>query len=327
MTAATASTAVVLDTYFKSYFWSFKLGMLAVAAFITAQTANAFVRRSLAIPASDIAAPRPSRAASGSPSEQDLSSAWSALLERNVFKSKREDLTPVEVEPEVVEVVEAPKNPEDYTEENCVASSLPLALVSTSVNSTDPEQSSASFQDSSQKDLVIHRVGDRILDKADLVWIERRNAFIMHNNRCERFSLNPKDQQPSIPRGRPQAKQEEEPDLGDGIAKVNENEYTIPRAEIDSVLSNLNKIATQARIVPSFRNGKANGFKLFSIRPGSLYAKIGIKNGDIIQKINGYEINSPDRALAVYSKLKDANNISVDLLRRGKKKSLSYNIR
>ena len=41
----------------------------------------------------------------------------------------------------------------------------------------------------------------------------------------------------------------------------------------------MNQIATQARIVPSFKNGVANGFKLFSIQPGSLYSAIGVENG------------------------------------------------
>ncbi|MFH1810871.1 MAG: type II secretion system protein GspC [Pseudomonadota bacterium] len=113
---------------------------------------------------------------------------------------------------------------------------------------------------------------------------------------------------------------------GEGIKQLSENSYEIAQSEVDATLSNLNTIATQARIVPSFQDGKANGFKLFSIRPGSLYAKIGIKNGDVIQRINGYEISSPDKALEIYTKLKDSKNVTVDLLRRGKPQSLEYGI-
>ena len=115
--------------------------------------------------------------------------------------------------------------------------------------------------------------------------------------------------------------------IGENVKKLSDTEYEIPKDEIENVLGNLNVIATQARIVPSFRNGKANGFKLFSIRPGSLYSKIGIQNGDVIQKINGYEINSPDKALEIYGKLKEASSITVDLVRRGRTKTMSYGIR
>ncbi|MBK7556207.1 MAG: general secretion pathway protein GspC, partial [Flavobacteriales bacterium] len=52
--------------------------------------------------------------------------------------------------------------------------------------------------------------------------------------------------------------------LGKGIIKVAENQYKIPQTDIDEVMANLNNVASQARIVPSFENGKPNGFKLFS---------------------------------------------------------------
>jgi general secretion pathway protein C len=78
--------------------------------------------------------------------------------------------------------------------------------------------------------------------------------------------------------------------------------------------------------VPSFKDGKANGFKLFSIRPGSLYSKIGIQNGDVVQRINGYEMSSPDKALEIYTKLKDSKQVTVDLLRRGKPQTVDYSI-
>ena len=80
----------------------------------------------------------------------------------------------------------------------------------------------------------------------------------------------------------------------------------LAKSTVNAALTDLSQLATQARIVPSFKNGVANGFKLFSIVPDSLYAKIGIQNGDVIRRINGYEMNSPDKALEIYQKLRDA---------------------
>jgi general secretion pathway protein C len=114
--------------------------------------------------------------------------------------------------------------------------------------------------------------------------------------------------------------------LGKGITKVGENQYKIPQADIDEVMANLNGVATQARIVPSFENGKPNGFKLFSIKPTSIFNKIGLQNGDVIGKINGYDMSSPDKALEVYNKIKDAKEISVEMNRRGQKQTMQYNI-
>ena len=113
---------------------------------------------------------------------------------------------------------------------------------------------------------------------------------------------------------------------GDGVRQLSENQYVVARGEINNALTNLSDLATKARIVPSFKNGVANGFKLFSIVPDSLYAKIGIQNGDVIRRINGYEMNSPDKALEIYQKLRDANRIEIELERRGETLRKTYSI-
>ena len=46
----------------------------------------------------------------------------------------------------------------------------------------------------------------------------------------------------------------------------------------------------------------------------------------MIRKINGYEMNSPDKALEIYQKLRDANRIEVELERRGETVRKSYSI-
>src|SRR6266850_1996668 len=113
---------------------------------------------------------------------------------------------------------------------------------------------------------------------------------------------------------------------GDGVKQLSENQYVVARSEINNALTNLSDLATKARIVPSFKNGVANGFKLFSIVPDSLYAKIGVQNGDVIRRIHGYEMNSPDKALEIYQKLRDASRIEIELERRGETLRKSYSI-
>lgn len=115
--------------------------------------------------------------------------------------------------------------------------------------------------------------------------------------------------------------------VNDGSVKqLSDNQYVVSKSEINNALTNLSDLATKARIVPSFKNGVANGFKLFSIVPDSLYSKIGIQNGDVIHRINGYEMNSPDKALEIYQKLRDASRIEIELERRGETLRKSYSI-
>ena len=320
----------MLDTYFKKYFWTFVLGAIFAAAFLTARTVNAFLGQALMVPPAELtqgARGRPKRAQKA---DGDLV-ATNAFLERNLFDAEREDLEPPDPTPDADATAAGAGGPleGDINLANCQSSGLGANLMATFVDVKDPDASMAVFQDTTPDQKVNGlRVGDKLLDQAEVVAIEWRNVFVNNAGKCESFSLEEKPK-PTARRAAPTpspavAKKD---GLGEGIEKQSDSEYTIPRQEIDNVLSNLNKVATQARIVPSFKNGKANGFKLFSIRPNSLYSKIGIQNGDIVQKINGYEINSPDKALEIYSKLKDAQSITVDLVRRGKSQTLSYSIR
>ncbi len=152
-------------------------------------------------------------------------------------------------------------------------------------------------------------------------------------NRYERVTLEepPKDAPKVASAPKPKTKRkgksnEFTDEIAEGISKTGPNSYEVKQESVNSALGNLSKLATQARIVPAFEGGEAIGFKLFSIRPGSLYSKIGIQNGDVIQKVNGYDLNSPDKALELYQKLKDGKEFSVDIKRRGKPVTLDYRI-
>lgn len=101
----------------------------------------------------------------------------------------------------------------------------------------------------------------------------------------------------------------------------------IDKSLIDKVLANTATLATWARFVPSSRDSKPNGFKLYAIRPGSLFAKIGMRNADLLKAINGLDLSTPDKALKAYVKLKTASHLTVLLERRGENRTLDYQIR
>jgi type II secretion system protein C len=162
------------------------------------------------------------------------------------------------------------------------------------------------------------------------IMIDRVFLLNVDQNRYEYIAL---DEPPGtgkialapVARAEPAGK-DEGGDPAAGITKLSETKYEVTQAAVNDALGNLSALATQARIVPAFEGGQAVGFKLFSIRPGSLYSKIGVQNGDIIQKVNGYEITSPDKALEVYQKLRDGKAFSVDIKRRGKPMTMDYSI-
>jgi len=110
------------------------------------------------------------------------------------------------------------------------------------------------------------------------------------------------------------------------IQQLNENEYKIDRSEVDQALDNMNQLFTQVRAVPHFEGGKSTGFRLFAIRQNSIFDQIGLRNGDIIQSINGTDISDPSRALALFQELRNQRDITVNYTRNKDTKTMQYHI-
>jgi general secretion pathway protein C len=116
-------------------------------------------------------------------------------------------------------------------------------------------------------------------------------------------------------------------DADQQVRKIGEDRYLVSQAEVDHSLSNLSELFTQMRAVPNMQDGKTNGFRLFAIRSGSLFQKIGLQNNDVVQRINGVEINDPGKAMSLFQELQGETRLTVDVVRGGANRTLSYEIR
>ena len=111
-----------------------------------------------------------------------------------------------------------------------------------------------------------------------------------------------------------------------GVKSETPGKYVIDQKEVDNALSNLDKLYTQIRAVPNFSGGKVSGMKILSVRRGSIFAKLGLKRGDILKQINGMELDVR-RGFQIFGQLKDQQSFNVDLIRRGQPLTLEYEIR
>jgi general secretion pathway protein C len=114
---------------------------------------------------------------------------------------------------------------------------------------------------------------------------------------------------------------------GSGVRKVGEGRFMVDQREIASSTENLNQVLTQARALPYMEAGKTVGFRISEIVPGSIYEKIGLLNGDVVQRVNSQDVDDPGKFFQLYQGLKDEKRISIDLLRNGQRQSLNYDIR
>lgn len=75
------------------------------------------------------------------------------------------------------------------------------------------------------------------------------------------------------------------------------------------------RLAPNLRIFPTTENGRPAGFKIYAVRPGNLFARMGFQNGDTIYSVSGMSIATPDSALQAYSHLRSATRFTVEFSR------------
>jgi len=205
---------------------------------------------------------------------------------------------------------------------------LPLVLLATNV-SEKPEDSYATVVNTESQHQGSFSVGDPIpgasgkLKMIHYKYIEFENA-----GHIERLVLQGQTPPPVVVA---ETKTDGDGDdmqglVDNGIKSTGDNSYAIDKALVDKIVANPMGVAKGARIVPAMTNGKATGFKLYAIRPSSVFAKLGLTNGDTLESINGMEMTTAEQALEVYTKLRDATSLEVEIQRRGKPMTLKYSI-
>ena len=308
-----------VEFLFKKHFWLVRLTFIFLGLFLVMRGVNAFVEASLT--------PLPSGQTSGPVKREEAL----VLPPLNIdLLAKVTGLPVPKPEPEVKE----PSAPVVDLNAEPVRSGLRVKLLGTLLAGL-PEWSIASIQDVTTLRAKTYMIGDDIMG-ATVQDIQRLRVIVINGGRREFIDGTPGDGAPvalppvamvAPPAGGGGTGAPPSNVLGQGVRELAENQYEIPKAEIDRTLSNLNDVAMQARIVPAFKDGAAQGFKLFSIRPDSIYSKIGIQNGDVIKRINGFDLNSPEKALEVYTKLKEASRIDIEVERNGASVRKTYNIK
>jgi general secretion pathway protein C len=114
---------------------------------------------------------------------------------------------------------------------------------------------------------------------------------------------------------------------GTGVKKLSDGKFAVDQQEVLASTENIGQILTQARALPDVEQGKTVGFRLSEIVPGSIYEKIGLQNGDVVQRVNSQEVDDPSKFFQLYQGLRNERNITIDLLRGGQRQTLNYDIR
>jgi len=243
------------------------------------------------------------------------------ILQRNLFGSKILGTSSASAEKTEADLDDLPE------------STLPLKLLGTVVQ-VNGKRSFAIIHNTTSREQNIYFVDDEVVNGATLTSVTRNKVVLLRNGREEILERD-EDQTPvsQSVRSRARPTRTVGPGTSGGgqqpvtVRKVGDNNFVMDRREVEGVLQDFNKLLTQIRVVPHFADGKPDGFKIFNIRPGSLFASLGMVNGDIIKRVNGLDITGPEQALQMFQQLRDESQVTVDLERFRKNLTLQYEIR
>jgi general secretion pathway protein C len=115
--------------------------------------------------------------------------------------------------------------------------------------------------------------------------------------------------------------------VAQSIDELGEGEFAVSRTLLNTVLEEPELAARAMRVLPA-RDGEAIvGFRLLGVRRDTLPGKLGLQNGDVVAAINGLPMTSMDAVMRAYGLLRMADEVTVEVLRRGERVALLYHLR
>ncbi len=242
-----------------------------------------------------------------SPSATEDMSSFSPILEKGLFgRATQGKLSPIAA-------TTGPRGP--------AASPGDLVLLGTVTGSF--RETFALVHKSSTHEEKVFRLGEKVFDLGQLVAVKKESAEILADGRRIKI-LTPvatfedtgtnKAQAPAPP--------------GELAPQVTApGSYVIDQRALNAALDNIGQAMTDARLLPSMKDGKVEGFRVSEVKPAGIFGMVGIRNGDNLLRINDFSIDSPEKAIQSLASLKGQNRIKLDLVRDGRPLTLNYEIR
>jgi general secretion pathway protein C len=227
---------------------------------------------------------------------------YAIITERNLFGGSSQGLS--EVKAEKVDIEGMP----------VAVKSLGLKLVGTVV-ANKPEGSSAIIEDLTSRKQEVYREGDEVKNTR-IKRILRHNVIINTGRRDEVLTMAPEDSTGKSPAPARPNRRRPPPSATSSIQ--------LDREELESQMADLNELMQQVRIRPFMEGRDPAGFLVSNIKPGSLFSKMGLRNGDVIQGVNGENITTPDQAIELYESLMEGGAIDLDIKRGRRTQKLRY---
>lgn len=314
--------------YFLKYSFILNLVFIFLIALVTADVGNTYLMHRLAGSAESttVKVEEPAVEKAG------YNPATDEILSRNLFGAV------VEEETETPDVAAGDTSEIEET-------TLRLELIGIVYEGDDHPRNFATIKNLTEQEIKLYRRGSAIAENASVERVERDRVLIVRDGELEELRF-PKKTSGSGASNRPRHVHQARPgkgqgrgnkqggrnDITEGIEEVGPGEYRLKRDAIKDALApeNLSNILTQARTIPNRKrvDGKTviDGFRIYRIRPKSVFDKLGLQNGDIIKSINGQYLDNLDTALNMLQTLRSQDEFSLSIERRRREQEFHYEV-
>ena len=117
------------------------------------------------------------------------------------------------------------------------------------------------------------------------------------------------------------------PSAPERIRRTGADAFIVDRRELEGATSTMSGLMTQLRAVVEMADGRPAGFRLFQIKEDSVFRRLGIQDGDVVQRVNGTPVSDPASLLAFLERLRSEPRVAVDIVRGGTARTLVYDLR
>jgi general secretion pathway protein C len=313
----------------KRYFWLLYLLLVTAAAALAAGIVNAHISAQLAAPLK----PTQTRASStsGPLAQKAALTHYEVITKRNIFNANPPSETPA---PPTTSEPPPPAPPPPATP-------LQLKLVGV-VAGTNATRFAILESTGNPPGQAVYQVGDMV-QQAVIVDIRPDCAVLERQGRRESLCFQQDTGTTPAPQSAapaPAARQSAATPApapapatapgdtgGSNIVRVDPGTWRVSRELVLENFANVGSLAAQATVTPYFVQGQQQGFRLSRMQAGGVLQQIGLQEGDVLQKVNGLNIHSPQEALQAYQQLQTEATVRLNIIRNNRPTTLTYELR
>lgn len=166
----------------------------------------------------------------------------------------------------------------------------------------------------------IDRIGFTSIDVIDIADPDRRGTLSLFDGLDPTLGGGRSDAGAATPA--PAAAQP----FADRIRKIDDTTFEVERSFVRDLVGGAAGGAGM-RMTPITKDGRLDGLRVGGVRPGSIAATFGLKNGDVLMAVNNTKIESANTLLTLYSQLEQLNNVELSGTRGGKPLTLTLRLR